>query len=81
MQTFVSISELRNGKRYNTGKKTTMSESSSSKGSRAVNSHETSKNEGPEIRALTQEEVNEQVKSSIVFLTRQLEDLTQLVHE
>ena len=45
----------------------------------AMNCHDTNENEEPEIRGLTQEEVIEQIKSSIAPLTRQLEDLIRLV--
>ena len=40
---------------------------------------ETSKNECSEIRAITQEEVDEQIKNFIAPLTRQPEDLIRLV--
>ena len=76
MQTFDSIHELRNGKRYNTAKTTTFSENNSSKGCLTLNSHEINDNEGPEICLLTQNEVNEQIKGFIAPDTRQLDDLT-----
>ena len=56
-----------------------MSKNSSSEGSLAVNSHDSSENEGAEIRASTQKKVNEQIKSFFAPLTRQLEDLTRLI--
>ena len=56
-----------------------MNEDSSSTGGPSMNSPETNENEDSEMRALTQEEIDEQIKSFIAPLTRQLEDLTRLV--
>ena len=40
-----------------------------------LNAHETNRNEELGIRTLTQEEVNEQIRSFIALLQSQLEDL------
>ena len=45
-------------------------------GNSAMNSNDTHKNEESEIRTLTQEEINEQIKSFIAPFTRQLKNLT-----
>ena len=76
MKSFDSIRELRNGKIYDTARNTTVNENSISESSSAINFRETNENEVPEIHNLTQEEFNEQIKSFIALLTRQLEDLT-----
>ena len=76
VQAFDSIREFRNGKRYNTARTTTMSENRRSEGSHAMNSNEINENDVPEFRSLTQEEVNEKIKS---FIMRHLRDLTRLV--
>ena len=69
--------ELRNGKRYNTNSRQTMSENGTVEGNRAVNSSENTEEEVHEVHTLTQEAVNEQIKWFIVPLTRQLEELTR----
>ena len=79
MQAFDLIREPKNVKRYNTARNTIMSGNSISEDNPAINSHETNEIEGPEICVSTQEEVNEQIKSSITYLTRQLEDLTRII--
>ena len=56
-----------------------MSEGGSSECSSAMNSHENNEKVGPEIRVLTQKEVDAGIKSFIAPLTRQQEDLTRLV--
>ena len=71
--------ELRNGKRYNTNPRHTMSESGSIGKNAAGNSSKIIEGEVPEIHTLTQEEVNEQIKGFNAPLTRQLEELTWLV--
>ena len=53
-----------------------MSENNSSEGSSAMTFHETNENEGPKIRIWTQEDFDEQIKSFVAPLMRQLEDLT-----
>ena len=47
-----------------------MSENSNSERGFAVNSHETSEKEGPEIGVLNQQEVTERIKSFIAPLMR-----------
>ena len=56
-----------------------MSENGSTEGNRAGIPLENTEEGVPQIRTLTQEVVNEQIKELIAALTKQLEDLTQLV--
>ena len=56
-----------------------MNENSSSGGETAINSPETNENEYPEIAALAEEEFDEQIKSFIAPVTKQLEDLNWFV--
>ena len=56
-----------------------MSENCSSEGSTAMNFTETNNNTGPELGTSTQAEVNEQIRSFMASLMRQLEDLIWLV--
>ena len=56
-----------------------MSENGSAEDNRTGNSSENIEKGVPEIRFLTQEAVNDQIKGFIAPLTRQLEELTQLV--
>ena len=79
MQAFDCIRELKNGKRYDTTSNRVMSKTSVSEASPAMNPPETKEIEGPEVSAITQDEVDEKIKSFIAPLTRQLEDLTPLV--
>ena len=78
MQSLNSVRELRNRKRYNTARSTVMSENNGPESNPAMNSQWTNENEEPENRNLKQELI-EQIKSFIVSLTRQLNDLTRLV--
>ena len=55
-----------------------MTGNNSSENSPALNSRGINENEESEIRTLTQEQVRGQIKSIIVPLTRQLEDLTRI---
>ena len=57
--------ELRNGKTYNMNPRRTMSENGSIKEEVAGNSSKNAEGEVREIHTLTQEEVNEQIKSFI----------------
>ena len=66
--------------RDNTARITIMSEKNDPEIHSAMNSHETNKNEKPEIRTLT-EKVDKQIKKIIPPPTRQLKDLTRLVQE
>ena len=79
MQAFDSIGELRNGKKNDSSSTTNMSENSRSEGSPAMNSTEINENEGPKIHAITQAEVDEQTKSFITPLVKQLGDFTRHV--
>ena len=79
IKVFASIRKLRNGKKYDTASNTIKSENSNSEGNPAMNSRGTNKNEDPEVHAITQEEVDEQIKNFIATLTRKLWDLTRLV--
>ena len=78
METFDSIPKLRNGKRFNTARDMNMTGNDSSENNFALNFRWIKENEESEIRTLTQEQVRGQIKSFIVHLTRQLEDLTRL---
>ena len=78
MEAFDSIPELKNEKRCNTARDTNMARNDSSENNFALNFRWIKENEESEIRTLTQEQVRGQIKSFIVPLTRQLEDLTQL---
>ena len=78
-QALDSNRELKNGKKNDAACTSIKNKNSSSDGSRAMNSPEANENEGPEIRAITEEEIDEPINSFIAPLTRQLEDLTRLV--
>ena len=54
-----------------------MSENGSIEGNRVYNTSENAEEEIPEARVLSQKPVNQQVKSFIAPLTRQLEELTR----
>ena len=69
-----TIRVLRNGKKYETATITIMSENSSSGKNDDVDSES-------ETRIPTQEDVNEQMRSCIVPLTKQLEDWIRLVQK
>ena len=56
-----------------------VSENKGSESHSAMNSQEFNENEEPEFHTLTQEEVNEQIKSFVAPLTRQVEVLIHLV--
>ena len=56
-----------------------MSENGSAEDNMAGKASENTKGEVPEIRILTEEAINEQIKGFIAPLTRQLEELTRLV--
>ena len=79
MQAFDPICELRNDKRDNTGIDYRMSENSSTEGSPVFKPAEQTENLMSEIRAVTQEKVDEQINGFIAPLTRQPEQLTRLV--
>ena len=79
MLAFDSIRELKNGKRHNTARKTTLSKNKSSEISSATNFCETKENEGPKIEASRQNAVNEQFENFTASPTRRLDDLTRLV--
>ena len=79
MPDFDSIRELTNSKRYYTASNPILSENGSSESCLALELPETNGNEGPEIRALTQQDVEEQNKSFIAPLTKQLKVLIQLI--
>ena len=73
MQAFHWICEVRKRKKYDTAINATLGQISSSLVTLAMNSLETNQNEGPEVRALTQEEVGEQIKSFIAPPTREVD--------
>ena len=75
MKAFDSICELTNGMRYDAALYAITCEISSSEGRPATNSPKANDNEGPEIRALTQKEVDEHIKRFVTPLTRLLEYL------
>ena len=79
MQTFDSIRVLRNHKKDDTSVYTVIGGSSTSEGSPAMISPETTKNEGLKIRTLTQEEIDDQIQSLITPLAMQLKDFIWLV--
>ena len=57
----------------------TVTKSNGSESHSAMNSQEFNESEDPKIRTLTREEINEQIKSFVAQLTRQLEVLTHRV--
>ena len=71
--------ELRNGKLHQTSDERKMGHHGSTEELVNRSSSENVEGESPEIQTLTQEAVNEQIRRFIVPLTRQLDDLTQLV--
>ena len=71
--------ELRDGKRYQTLIKRTMSHHGSTEQNTTTITSENVEGEVSEIQTLTQEAVNEQIRGFIAPLTRQLEELTRLV--
>ena len=68
MQMFDSFRELSIGKSLNAASKTIMSENISFEDGPAMPSTEANENAGPEVNALTQAEVDEQIKSIIAPL-------------
>ena len=77
---YAKIHLNRNGKKYDTANNTTMSGNSNFESSPVMNSTETNKNADPELRALTQAEIDGQIMSFIAPLTKQLENFIWLVH-
>ena len=65
MQSFDSVRELGNGKRFNTGRTNTMCVNNGPDDNSAKKSHETEENKEADIRILTKEEVNEQIRNLI----------------
>ena len=65
--------ELSSGKKYTKNSGQTLSDNGSVEDNRAGNSSENTKEEFSEIRTLTQEAVNKQIKGFIAPLIRQLE--------
>ena len=72
MQSFHSIRQSGNGKKYYTALSINMSGSNSTEGSPIMKAPERN---GPDVHVLTQEEVIDQMRSHAAPLTKQLEDL------
>ena len=79
MQSFDSVWQLRNGKKYDTANTLKMNDSKNTESSPIVNAPGRNARDELEVHALTQEEVNEQVRNHIGPLTKQLQDLTRLI--
>ena len=71
--------ELRNGRRYQTSIKRTMSNHGSTEENATGISSENVKGDVSEMQTLIQEAVNDQIRGFIAALTHQLEELTRLV--
>ena len=73
--------KLRNGKKYHTLASNRRTETDSSGTNIPLNAHESNRDSESEVRMLTQEEADEQIKTYVASLAKQLEDLTRLMQE
>ena len=69
VQSFDSIQQLKNGKKYHTVNSTKMNESNSTGGSPNINALERNVENELEVHVSTQEKVNEQIGNHIAMVT------------
>ena len=81
MQSFDSIQQLKNGKKYDTANGKKISENSYVESSPITNLRERNVEDEPEVHVLTQEELNAQIRNHIGPLSSQLEELTRLIQD
>ena len=80
MSVFDTFRELRKSKKYEWATNSCMVGNNCSETYPIISVHESNKDTESKTRILTQKEVGEQIRSYIAPLTRQLEDLTCLIH-
>ena len=80
MLSFNAVRVLRSGKKYIITMNTNMSEDNGSGNNPTRTNHKSDVNCETETRILTQEDVTEHIKNYNAPLTKQLDDLTRLIH-